>query len=459
MRPTVGFISLGCPKNLVDTERMMDIVSRDSDAILTGNHSSADIVVINTCGFLEPAKLESMSTIKEFIDLKKAKKIKGVVVTGCMTERYLGEMKTSYPAVDAFLPTKSFSEISHVVDEIMNGEGEKLRERQRLVGELPNLRGNSELPDYSMRSEGLRSFAYVKISEGCNRTCSFCIIPKLRGKHHSRSIAGVVDEVRQLVSHGTKEIVFIAQDLTSYGRDRGDGASLLSLLAEIEDVDGLEWYRLMYNYPRFFTDELIDLLASSRKFSGYLDIPFQHISDPVLKLMNRPESGAEIKSLVHKLRSRIPGIFLRTTVMVGFPGETDENFNDLLNFVRESSFDHLGAFTYWREEGTPSYDLPDQVEDEIKKKRYSLLMKSQQKLSKEKLKGFLGQILDVRIDALSEAAKDGFVYRGRHRGQAPEVDGLTYVFSDRKIPVGQVLKAEINKIVGDYDLLGRALTS
>jgi ribosomal protein S12 methylthiotransferase len=279
----------------------------------------------------------------------------------------------------------------------------------------------------------------------------------LRGKHHSRSIAGIVDEVRQLVSHGTKEVVFIAQDLTSYGRDRSDGASLLSLLAEIEAVDGLEWYRLMYNYPRFFTDELIDLLASSRKFSGYLDIPFQHISDPVLKLMNRPESSQEIKSLVQKLRSRIPGIFLRTTVMVGFPGETDENFNDLLNFVRESSFDHLGAFTYWREEGTPSHDLPNQVEDEIKKRRYSLLMKSQQKLSKEKLKGFLGRVLDVRVDALSEAVKDGFVYRGRHRGQAPEVDGLTYVFSERKVPVGVVVKAEINKIVGDYDLLGRAL--
>lgn len=343
MRPTIGFVSLGCPKNLVDTERMMSLVSAEG-AILTGDHSSADIVVINTCGFLEPAKKESMGTIDEFVSLKKKKKIKGVVVTGCMTERYLGLMQETYPQVDAFLQTKDFSKITEVVSKVWEGDRAWLNERRLLRGE--QLSGHSELSDFVERSEGKRSFAYVKIAEGCNRTCSFCIIPKLRGRLHSRSIEGVVDEVRQLVENGTREVIFVAQDLTSYGRDRGQ--SLLELLRSVDDIEGLKWFRLMYNYPRFFTDELIDFLARSKKFCGYLDIPFQHISDAVLQSMRRPESSAEIKSLIEKLRKSIPDLFLRTTVMVGFPGETDLDFEALKSFTRWAEFDHLGAFTYYR---------------------------------------------------------------------------------------------------------------
>lgn len=453
MRPQVGFVSLGCPKNLVDSERMMNLLSKDG-VLITGDQSSADVVVINTCGFLDPAKQESMQTIKEFVGLKKKKKLRGVVVTGCMTERYLDLMRQAYPEVDAFLQTKDFSKITDVVWEIARGEKEKLNERQRLLGEVGQLEGHSELTDFVERSAGARSFAYVKIAEGCNRTCSFCIIPKLRGKLHSRSVAGVVDEVQQLVRHGTKEVIFIAQDLTSYGRDRADGASLLSLLKGVETIEGLEWFRLMYNYPRFFTDELIDFLSNSQKFSGYLDIPFQHISDNVLKLMKRPESRKEIYTLVDKLRAKIKNLSLRTTVMVGFPGETEENFDELLAFVREIEFDHLGAFTFWREPNTPSYDLPNQISDEVKAERYSRLMELQQKVQKSKLKKFIGSDLWVRIDGLSEKTRHGQVYIGRHGGQAPEIDGMTYVHSAHPIEIGSLVSVRIAKVMGDYDLFG-----
>jgi ribosomal protein S12 methylthiotransferase len=448
MRASVGFVSLGCPKNLVDTERMMDLLSKDG-AVLTGDQSSADIVVINTCGFLEPAKNESMDTIGEFVELKRKSKIRGVVVTGCMTERYLGLMRQAYPDVDAFLQTKEFSKIVDVVRWVMDGETVELKRRTQLQGE--QLTGHSELSDFVRRSPGKRSFAYVKIAEGCNRVCSFCIIPKLRGKLHSRSVSGIVDEVRQLVEHGTQEVVLIAQDLTSYGRDIG--THLLHLLRALDGIEGLRWYRLMYNYPRFFDDELIQYLASSEKFCRYLDIPFQHISDRLLKLMKRPEGKTEIYSLIEKLRTALPDLSLRTTLMVGFPGETAEDFEELLEFVRSINFEHLGAFTYYQEEGTPSYELPNQVPEKIKKARYQELMSLQKSLQKKKLKDLVGRVLPVMVDGFAEETKGGLVYRARHPGQAPEVDGMTYLLSDRELVPGLIYDVKISKIMGDYDLL------
>ncbi len=346
MRARVGFVSLGCSKNLVDTEAMIARLQQ-TDAMVSGNENEADIVVINTCGFLEPAKAESMDTIGEFIARKKRGDLKAVVVAGCMTERYLDLMSKTYPDVDAFIRTGEFSRITDIVNAITEGKSP----RKFLLGEneTPQLSGHSELPDHVERLSMKRPYAYVKIAEGCNRTCSFCIIPKLRGKLHSRSEEGIIEEVKTLVSAGTKEIIFIAQDLTSYGRDRKDGASLLSLIQKLEEISGLEWYRLMYNYPRFFSDELVDALAQSKKFSGYLDIPFQHISDRVLQAMRRPESSSEIKNLIAKLREKIPHLSLRTTLLVGFPGETEDDFDQLMKFVEETGFDHFGVFTYFRE--------------------------------------------------------------------------------------------------------------
>ena len=310
------------------------------------------------------------------------------------------------------------------------------------------------MTDFVKREELNRPYAYVKIAEGCNRTCSFCIIPKLRGKLHSRSVAGIVDEIKQLVEHGTKEVIFIAQDLTSYGRDRKDKANLVQLLKEVEKIEGLEWYRLMYNYPRFFTDELIDVLSASEKFSRYLDIPFQHISDPVLKKMRRPESSQEIRDLVEKLRVKIPGVALRTTLMVGFPGETEKDFKELLNFIKEVEFNNLGTFTYYREKDTPSFDLSDQVPEAVKQKRLDRLMRAQAKVQESLQEAFVGETVGVIIDGFAEKTKAGHLYRGRHYGQAPDIDGITYVLSPEALEVGEIYPVSLIKSVGPYDYLG-----
>lgn len=450
-RLSVGFVSLGCPKNLVDTENMISALSNKGFSI-TGNESEADVVVVNTCGFLEPAKQESMSTIGEFLDRKKSGDLKALVVAGCMTERYLKPMQEAFPEVDAFVRTGQFSQIVPIVEEL--SEKEIISSRWRLTGEAPvQLTGHSEIHDFVKRLETKRSYAYVKISEGCNRTCSFCIIPKLRGKHHSRSIEGIVDEIQQLVSAGTKEVILIAQDLTSYGRDLKNGTSLLKLLEAVDKISDLKWYRLLYNYPRFFDDELIQFLSSSQRFSGYLDIPFQHSSDAVLKMMRRPETGEQIRDLISKLRANLPELSLRTTLMVGFPGESDLDFQNLLKFVETSEFDHMGAFTYFREKDTPSYDLDNQVPDEIKQARLDELMHLQSVIQQKKLSKKVGETLDVMIDGLAEKTKSGLLYRARHAGQAPEIDGLTYVLSKTPIMIGEIYSTKITKVLGHYDLL------
>jgi ribosomal protein S12 methylthiotransferase len=455
-RLSIGFVSLGCPKNLVDTENMISALSEKGFSI-TGSESEADVIVINTCGFLEPAKQESMSTIGEFLERKKSGDLKALVVAGCMTERYLKPMQDSFPEVDAFIRTGQFSQIVPIVEEL--SEKERISSRWRLTGENDQqLQGHSEIHDFVKRMESKRPYAYVKISEGCNRTCSFCIIPKLRGKHHSRSVEGVVDEIKQLVSSGTQEIILIAQDLTSYGRDLKNGTSLLKLLESVESVSGLRWYRLLYNYPRFFDDDLIDFLASSEKFCGYLDIPFQHSSDPILKLMKRPETGAQIRELIAKLRNRLPHLSLRTTLMVGFPGESDFDFRNLLEFVRESEFDHMGAFTYFREKDTPSHDLPNQIADSLKQERLDELMTLQAKIQKKKLSRVIGERSDVMVDAFAESTKSGLLYRGRHAGQAPEIDGLTYILSPGSLEIGEIYPVEMKKVLGHYDLSAELLS-
>lgn len=452
-RLSIGFVSLGCPKNLVDTEAMM--VALGDEVTLTSDQNQADIVVINTCGFLEPAKLESMTSISEFAKKKKSAELQALIVAGCMTERYLQPMKDAFPEVDAFIRTGEFSKIKELVQQITAKDSSL---RQELLGEgdseeVEQLKGHSEIHDYVKRLPIQRSYAYVKISEGCNRVCSFCIIPKLRGKHHSRSVEGIVDEVQQLVAHGTKELVFIAQDLTSYGRDLKNSTDLLRLLKAVDAIDAEFWYRLMYNYPRFFTDELIDHLAQSTKFTGYVDMPLQHINDEILRAMKRPESSKEIRSLVQKLQSSVPGLTLRTTMMVGFPGETEEQFEDLLNFVSEGHFDQLGAFTFFAEPGTPAFDLPGQVDEEIKQSRYRRLMEAQRLVVERKRSEWISLQEIVVIDSLAERSRQGLVYRARSRAQCPEIDGLTYVLSDRNLAAGDVVEVEFQKPIGDYDLL------
>jgi len=453
-RSKLGFVSLGCPKNFVDTETMIQQVS-DKDFVVTGDQSQADIVVVNTCGFLAPAQKESMDTIGEFIERKRAGGLRAVVVAGCMTERYLDLMRETYPEVDAFIRTGEFSKLVEVVEAIDRGDSEY---RLNLVGDVPQLKGHSEITDFVTRMPGKRPFAYVKISEGCNRNCSFCIIPKLRGRLHSRRVEGIVDEVRQLATSGVREVIFIAQDLTSYGRDLQEKKGLLDLLKAVEEVEGLSWYRLMYNYPKFFTDELIDWLAASEKFSGYVDIPLQHISRTVLKNMRRPETPHEIRDLIGKLRSKIPGLSLRTTLLVGFPGETEADFDELLEFIQEAEFDHMGAFPYYRETGTDSADRPDQLTELVKQERYGRLMALQSKIQEEKMERFKGRELQVIVDAPNGLGKAGKLqYLARHAGQAPEVDGLTYLESLQPLEIGSFVDCRVIKAVGSYDLLARAI--
>lgn len=451
IRSKIGFVSLGCPKNLVDTELMMSKLAQHG-AVITGQTESSDFVVINTCGFLDPAKQESMDTIKEFVEKKKAREIQGVIVAGCMTERYLELMSETYPEVDAFLKTSEFSKIVETVEEIQSGRN---LPRLKLVGE--QLQGHSEMSDRVSRMSSGRPYAYVKISEGCNRTCSFCIIPKLRGKHHSRSISGIREEAQSLAQDGVQELILIAQDLTSYGRDLKDGTNLLELLKSLETVKGYSWYRLMYNYPRFFTDELIGFLAQSQKFSGYIDMPFQHISDSVLKSMRRPEKSHEIRSLIQKLREKLPRLSLRTTLMVGYPGETEEDFRSLIDFVRESEFDHFGVFTFYREPDTASYDLPNQVDEGLKKERYAELMNLRRELHIKNSKKWIGSVQDCLVEALVEERAEGYIYRGRHWGQAPEIDGLTYIISDSLLKEGQICEAEIYEGIGEFDFMAESV--
>lgn len=452
-RIKVGFVSLGCAKNLVDTENMMSTLSRDG-FVVTGDQREANVIVINTCGFLNPAKKESMETIDEYAKLKDQGQLKSLIVAGCMTERYLDEMKSAFPQVDDFIRTGEFSRISQSVAQ---STSEQQAIRQNLVGETPQLEGHSEISDYVQRLGGSRSYAYVKISEGCNRKCSFCIIPKLRGKHHSRSIAGIVDEIEQLTDTGVPEINFIAQDLTSYGKDLRNGTSLLKLLQAVEGIDNLYQYRLLYNYPRFFTDELIDFLAQSQKFSGYLDIPFQHASNNVLKSMNRPESAEDIRKLITKLRNHLPRVALRTTLMVGFPGETEQDFEELVEFIKLARFQNMGAFKFYREANTPSYDLPHQVPQELKDERYDRLMQVQQQIQKELLEEQIGSSTELVIDECVQEKRGVFIHRARNWTQAPEIDGVTYLEAPEELSAGEVVAAEVTATYADYDLKARAI--
>lgn len=458
-RLSIGFVSLGCPKNLVDSEMMMSALS-DEGFRITGEEGDADVIVINTCGFLEPAKNESLQTIGEYTEKKTRGGLKAVLVAGCMTERYLELMQKEYPQVDGFIRTGEFSKVREMVCALEGQDESFLKQRRELLGEAPKLQGHSEMKDQVKRMAWKRPYAYVKISEGCNRRCSFCIIPKLRGKHHSRSIEGIVDELKQLSNQGTKEVIFIAQDLTSYGRDLKDGTNLAKLLQEVENIEGIEWYRLMYNYPRFFTDELLEQLRNSDKFTGYLDIPFQHISDPILKHMKRPESSEEIYKLIERLRESLPDLSLRTTLMVGFPGESEADFEKLMSFVEKAQFDHMGAFPYYREQNTPSFDLEGQVEESVKQDRYQRLMALQEKLQEKNLRKKIGREENCMIDAFVEQNQDGtWLYTGRSWAQAPEIDGITYIVSEVPLTAGEMVSVEMQKRIGSHDLLGVAVPS
>lgn len=435
----IGMISLGCPKNLVDTEVMLGLLSKDQYEI-TNNQDDADIMIVNTCAFIEDSKKESIDTILEVAELKKSGSLKKLIVTGCLAQRYKAKLEREMPEVDHFIGTGEFQNITDFV-------------KTQSQKDLPVVRSKVAKPLYvydelTPRLSTLpQHTSYVKIAEGCSRTCSFCIIPRLRGDGRSRSIASVVSEVTTLVQNGTKEINLIAQDLTSYGLDRQDGADLEKLLRELVEIPNIQWIRLLYNYPMYFSDSLVELIRDSKVICKYLDIPLQHIDSELLASMDRKVDEDEVRNLIRKLRSSIPDITLRTTLIVGFPGETEAQFEKLKDFVREMEFDRLGVFTYSQEEGTKAAQMPNQIDDKTKKRRRDELMMIQQEISNHRNQMAVGQTMQVLIDY---STKDKNMFVGRTEGQAMEIDGNIFVTGENITP-GQFTKVKVNKAL-EYDL-------
>ncbi len=404
--------TLGCPKNLVDSELMLGAVARDGAQVVL-DPEAADVLVVNTCGFIDGAKRESIDAILELARYKEGDPSKRLVVTGCLVQRYASELQRSLPEVDAFLGTGDFTKLPDVLQRRERSDASR-------YGGAAHL-----LPDVALPRVRTGAFfsAYLKVSEGCDHTCSFCIIPKIRGRHESRPMASVVAEAAALAADGVVELNLIAQDLTAYGRDLRDGTTLAALLRHLVRIDGLRWIRLLYTYPRLVTDELLDAIASEEKVCAYMDMPLQHISDRILRAMRRERGGAAIRHLIRRIRERIPGVAVRTAFIVGFPGETEADFAELLEFVRETRIERVGVFTYSREEGTAAAQLPGQVPQREKQRRYDRLMRAQAPVALAANQSLVGSIQQVLICGTDD---EGRLY-GRLWSQAPEIDGVVYV--------------------------------
>lgn len=438
-----GFISLGCSKNLVDTEVMLGEL-RAHGIELTTDPAQADILIVNTCAFIQSAKEESITTVLNMADYKESGRCRSLIVAGCLGQRYKQELLDELPEADAILGTGAWGRIMEAVEETLKGH------RVVIAGDDDTL--------YDEKTPRIRTTpgytAYVKIAEGCDNRCAFCAIPQIRGRFRSRRIEDICGEVRQLTEQGVREVVLIAQDSTLYGKDLYGKPSLARLLRELVKVPQLKWVRTMYCYPKFFTDELIDVYASEPKVCKYVDLPLQHADDAVLRAMNRPDTREQIESLLKKLRERIPGVTIRSTFIVGFPGETEEQFQNLKQFLKEQRLDKVGVFTYSREEDTAAYDMPDQVPEEIMQERYHDLMSMQSKISEEVNQGLEGKELEVLVEGRDEEQPSICV--GRSYREAPDVDGQVYVENDKDSQPGDLIRIRVLQGF-TYDIVGEAL--
>jgi ribosomal protein S12 methylthiotransferase len=439
-------VSLGCPKNLVDGERMLGLL-RDDGWQFVAEPAGSDFVIVNTCAFIDASRQESYAALHEMLDLKKAGGTRGVVVSGCLAERQKEQLLTELPGLDAVIGVFSRDEIARAAERLVGGLGD-----QRSVFRPAPAR---PLDDTGRMRVTPRHMAYLKISEGCDRTCTFCAIPKMRGKHATKPLEAVVAEARELAADGVKELVIVAQDTTYYGMDLYGEPRLVELLRRLEEVDGLEWIRLMYLYPIHFTPELVDTIAASRCILPYLDMPLQHASDPVLKRMQRRVGRAATEDLLGRLRERIPDLTLRTTFITGFPGETREQFADLLEFARQWRFERVGVFTYSLEPDTPAARLDGHLPEEEKAARRDELMRLQQGIAHDHARRQVGRTLDVIIDRQSGDRED--VWIGRTKADAPEIDCVVYVTapgtSAARPLTGRIVPVEIVAASG-YDLAG-----
>ena len=437
----VGFVSLGCSKNLVDTEVMLRTL-HDAGFEITPDEAEAEIIVINTCGFIESAKQESIDNILDAEKLKEWGKCKHIIATGCLVERYREEVMRELPEVDALVGVGSLSHIAEACEAVMRGEKYTSfddKETSPLGGER------------ILTTE--EHTAYLKIAEGCDNRCTYCAIPLIRGKLRSRPIEDIVNEARDLEALGVKELNLIAQDTSRYGLDLYGRYALAELVRAITRETNIPWIRLLYCYPDKITDELIEELRTNDKLLKYMDVPIQHISDSVLKRMNRHGDGALIRETVKKLRERVPGIVLRTTAMVGFPGESEDDFTELCEYVKEARFDRFGAFTYSREEGTVSAELDGQIDEQIKQDRYDIIMQTQLTVTEEQNAEKIGKTFEVLCEGFDTVSE---VYYGRTYADAPDIDGRIYFTSSKNPSKGDIIKVKVDEAL-DYDLVGKQI--
>ncbi len=445
----VGFVSLGCPKNQLDTEVMLHEVATAGYEI-TPEETEADVVIINTCGFIESAKQESIDNILDIAWLKKNHSLKAIIVTGCLAERYRESILTEMPEVDAVLGVGSIHNIVEAIEAVTvkKKKGSKRKYTSFEDKETVRLGGDRILttPEYT---------AYLKIAEGCDNRCAYCAIPSIRGRFRSRPMEDLVEEAKQLEALGVRELNIVAQDTTRYGLDLYGEYKLAELLRVISDQTEIPWIRLLYCYPDKITDELVAEIRDNPKVVKYIDLPMQHISDPVLRAMNRHGDGAMIREVVEKLRREIPEIVIRTTFIVGFPGETEADFEELCEFVHENKFEHVGVFPYSREEGTVAYDLPDQIDEQVKLDRMDLIMRDQLEINEARNRDQIGKTLTVLCEDFDPVSE---VHFGRSATDAPEIDGKVYFRSSVRIAPGSFVQVKIREVL-DYDLMGRAILS
>ena len=436
----IGFVSLGCPKNQLDAEVMLhELVMAGYE--LTADETEADVVIINTCGFIESAKKEAIDNILDIAWLKENRELKGLIVTGCLAERYRNTILEEFPEVDAVLGVGSIHNIVDAVGKVLEGEKYTSFEDKNCV----RLGGDRVLttPEYA---------AYLKIAEGCDNRCTYCAIPSIRGKFRSRPMEDIIAEAKDLESLGVKELTLVAQDTTKYGQDLYGEYKLAELLHKISEETQIPWLRILYCYPDKITDELIAEMRDNDRVCKYIDLPMQHIADGVLKKMNRHGGSALIREVVAKLRREIPDVVIRTTFIVGFPGETDEDFTELCEFVNENKFEHVGVFTYSREEGTPAYKM-EQIDEQIKLDRYDIIMRDQLGINEEYNEKKIGTVIRVLcegFDPISEA------YYGRSEADAPDIDGKIYFTGKKGILPGTFVDVEINEVI-EYDLCGKVV--
>ncbi len=459
----VSILSLGCARNLIDSEVMLGILKGAGFHIVDGIEGT-DVAIVNTCSFIEDAKRESIDAILDIIELKNKRKVKNILVTGCLPQRYKDELQGELKEIDGSIGVNGFERLPQIINALIKGE------RPVDITPAPKYLYDDRTPRIRLTP---KHYAYVKISEGCSHKCSFCVIPQLRGPHRSRHIDSVLREAANLIKSGVKEINLIGQDTTLYGMDLYKRLALAELLKELVRIKGINWIRLLYAHPANFTDELIEIIKDEPAICKYVDLPIQHINDKILKMMRRGTSKKMILSLLEKLRAEIPNLVIRTSIIVGFPGETEAEFKELVEFIKDAKFERLGAFIYSQEEGSPAYDFPNQISDEEKQARWDEIMKIQQEISQENNRRLMGRELDVIIEEKDDS--DPNLYLGRSYMDAPEVDGIVYVrkskISRRKsrdpdISSGKNQKSKIN--VGEfvraktidsyeYDLVGEVI--